>query len=934
MGVWLAAAPAPAQAPSEAEREFSFASGLVSLGFPDFAERLLDRLTREHPGETARARMVQVEILISKRKFAEAEELVKNMPPNDPKTLATRLAVANGYFRMNEADRAKAIYQEFFAQYKGAAPTDPDLKRFYLDSAYRFSQMLERAGDLKGAVEYLNKALAAQPEESIARRLRSDLAGLAVRAARAAPAAERGPLLEQAAAACDQLLWRTDDIWFGQAVITLANIELLKGDAERAEKVIRDYLDILRTVDEALKAQQMSDLSPMAGARFLLGELAEKKAAAAAAGSEDAVKFSIQALTEYYNVFAKYSESDWGAEAGYRAQQIKDQLEKLGKTVKVDLGGYAGKAMDAQLKMADSLFAQKKNTEARDAYLKVLNRFPQAEAAPRALMNLLLSAAQAKDEWLLRAGAEYLAERFRGNNDAAAALLAGAKHYFDAGDEARYLPLYNLYLDYFPQHPNAPAVMFTVANLRRKAGDDDGANAYLERIIKQYPKDAYYLHALSAVAWSQYAVSNYPAAAGSLQRFVAAAPPRHDRALAQFSLADCLLRQNDFNRAAAEFRALQGWIGPTENNPYATTAAEQTKLAELREKTLFFMALSLSRATAADAAATERLRAAAIQLFDQFVAAYPKSELAPRAMNLKGSVYLQAGRMDEAVKVFDDLARAYPQSEDGRSSLYSLVRSAVEIKKYDVARDAFGRMKKAAQDGSAAGAQYSLDQFVRIGQWMLEAGAYEDAVGAFEFILATKTEDRALLERSLYGMGRAQYELKQYDRAVARLTEMLERYPQSGLFFEAKMMLGYSLREAGRYPEAMQALSDVFRYGKDPLLNIRAQLDLARIQLALADQADAAGKTDEARNQRQAAAASYQRVALLTNPKDAALRPFLQESILRSIELFRQLDRPADVVEAADQFLKIFPTHEKVPDVRRQRAEASLKAGTAPAGGN
>jgi ketopantoate reductase len=63
------------------------------------------------------------------------------------------------------------------------------------------------------------------------------------------------------------------DLWFGQSIITMANVELLRGDREKAKKIInKDFADILKEIDRQMKEHESSMAqSPMAGARFLLG---------------------------------------------------------------------------------------------------------------------------------------------------------------------------------------------------------------------------------------------------------------------------------------------------------------------------------------------------------------------------------------------------------------------------------------------------------------------------------------------------------------------------------------------------------------------------------------------------------------------------------------------------------------------------------------
>ena len=344
------------------DREFEFAAGLVELGFPDFAQKIADSVVKLHPDMAARANLIKAEGFIAGRKFADAEALLKTMG-GDPKADAIKLALANGYYRFGEIDKAKQLYNDFFSKYT-QVPSDADLLRFYRDSSYRYGQMLEQAGDLKGAAQAYAKLLATKPEKEIERRVLTERAQIFVRLAQAEGGQERDKYLKEAQKICDQIQWGGVDIWFGQSIITLANIEIVKGDKRKAQETIKQYNDIFKEIDKMLKEQEMPmGLSPVAGARFLLGQIYQEQGSALAkdaARKDDAIKLLTQALTEFYNVFVKYGDSDWGPQAGAQVKVVEQQLKALGKEVKVDLGAQKEKAITTQFNLADNLYRQKK----------------------------------------------------------------------------------------------------------------------------------------------------------------------------------------------------------------------------------------------------------------------------------------------------------------------------------------------------------------------------------------------------------------------------------------------------------------------------------------------------------------------------------------------------------------------------------------------
>lgn len=916
-GVLVLQAPAQELNP---DQEFEFARALIPLGFPDYADKVVQQVLRLRPDLKDRATIIQAEILVSKRKFSEAEELVKAMDPASPKAQAISLAIGKGYYLIGEQDKARAIFEAFFKQYEGRLPTDADLLVFYRDSAYQFAQMLEQAGDLAGAVRAYDKYLQTKPDPNVARALMAKQAEAYVKLAGDTTGPDREKYLAQAEKMSSDLQWGGLDIWFGQSLITVAHAHLLRGRRADAQKFLNQNLDILKEIDEFIRTHEMPmSLSPMAGARFLLGELYQKdaEAAATAGKGDEAVKAYAKAITEFINVFAQYSDSDWGPKAGLRAQEVKKILEEqYGKQVKWQMDQKAvAQVSEASFRLADNLFRQKKYPEAVAEYQKILQQYPEGEASQRALANVLDSYIQMNDLLMIKATAEYLGERFGGKEIPAMAFLAAGKTYFDRKEERMYTYFYETYLKYFPQHDRAAAILFTLAGLRKTAGDEAGAAAYYERIVDNYPKDQYYPKALSAMAWGYFIGSNYAGAVKGFNTFLANAQPSPDKVQAQFALAESYRMLGQWPEALSEYEKLIGWLVP-KDNPYATSAADAKKNADILEKAVFQRAFSYSRMGGSPEEIKEN-RLKGIRAYDQFIASFPNSTLASKALDAKGRMQLEIGQFDAAAKTFDELAAKYPTSDEGRNALFSLIRSAVEVKQYEQALSAFEKMYGARD-------KFKPEEFARVGQLMLDGAQYPQAVEAFQYVVAKvptagldPKEERALLERALFGLGRAAFEQGQFAEASKAMEDLMKRYPKSGTFYEAKFIQARANKELNKLKEAIEALGDIMKYAEDAVLRNQTTYELARIQKQQGD--------------KPAALASYLRVALLADPKNPALAELVEKSLLESIELGLDMERYQDVLDSCEQYMAAFPAGAKIEDVRRIRGEARLKAAAAAA---
>lgn len=898
--------------------EFNFASGLVEWGFSDLALRLVDNLAAAQPQVAERANLIRAQSLIASRKFADAEGIIAQLPSGSAKADAIRLALANAYYATGDIDKSRDIYNNFFGRYK-EKPTDADLLRFYRDAAYRYAVMLERASDWPGALAAYDRVLSTDPERDLQRRIMMDKAQVLVRLAQANHEGKRDDYAVQARKVVEQIQWGGVDLWFGQSIIVQANIELIYNDEAKAQQGIKESMDILKQIDKLLEENNMpKGLSPMAGARFLSGQISERAAERAASANNDAeaLKNYGAALTEYYNVFVQYGESDVGPEAGVKAQTIKDILEhKYGRKVNIDLGERASDAAATVFRLGDTLYRERKYKEAIEAYLPAINQFPEQDVTIRALSNLMLCYANLDDVLMVRTLASYIAERFPSRPEGANALLAGGKFYVDKDRADLYTELYESFLKTYPQHDRAGTILFYLASQRKKAGDEAGAASYFRRIIDNYPKDQYYTRALNQVAWSYYQAKEYEPAIEYFRRLIKESLPGPDQAQAQFNLADSLVRLERFPEAAAEFTTLIRWLSG-QRAEYIKTPADESKIKDLLEKASFQLATSLARINE-PAGRVPEFRDQSIKAYDLFVQKFGGSELAPRALNGKGTVLLELKRFDEATKTFDELAARYPNSEEGKNALFSLARAAMEIKQFDQGVAAFNRMMNDAS-------RYQPEEFVRLGAMMGDAGYAKEAIAAYIEVqkkigaLPQSAQDaqRPLIERSLFGSARAYFQAGMHKEAVEAADALLTKYPQSGLFYETKFIQGESLRELGRHADAVLALNDVFRYATDSALINRATVKLAEIQRLHGDKTEAL--------------ASYQRLALLADRNNPDNRTMIEDAILASVEIAAELGRTSTVIENADDYAQLFPQGRYLDRVRSLRSEAMLKAASAP----
>jgi len=900
---WLCAGGVSADSP---KRDIEFAGGLVELGFPDYADKVLKQILMRNPEMESQTKIVQAQILISRGKFDDAKAILTSLPPGDSKAQAIELALAKAYFQRQRMKEASEIYNRFFKKFGNKLPTDPVLLKFYRDSAYTFGQMLEDTGDYKGAANAYKKVLNSNLDDiQMKRSLQAECAKLYLMAAGKANGKERERMLNESEALCTDLQWGGLDVWFGQSISTMAHIKAVRGDPGGAKQTLLDYMDMLKQIDGFLKEQGMPmSMSPMAEARFMLGEIYEQEANQAQ-GDQQIPPLG-KALGEYYNVFVKYGDSDFGPKAGLKAEEIKARLENdHGKEVKIDLGKNKTSAGKQAFKMGDTLFRNKKYSEAIAAYEKMLARYPTSKTSLGALVNLLQAYAHTGNWLMAKTTINYLGERFSDQDLAALGILATGKIYFNKNDEGMYVYAYDSYLDYFPAHDKAGAILYTLAAAFKKKNDQQMANKYYTRLAEDYPNDRYSIKALSNLAWAEYKNQNYEKAIPGFKVYIKSLQPGYDKALAQYCLADSYMKDKKYIPALKSFNTLIGWIKP-KDSAYNNSAQAVKENKNLYEKASFFRGYCCAMVKKPEKV-IKKLRSMAIKFLQGFLTEFPQSDLAPKAMARLGGIQLEMNQFDEAVKTFDQLAQKYPDSEEGENALFALVRASMEVEKLDIARNALNDMM-------AKKSSYTVNDFARIGKMMMEAGMYPETIQAYGQVTGA-TEERILLERALYGTGKSYYELKQYDKAIEKFAELMQRYPNSGLFYDAKFVLADAYKVTGQQDQAIAQLRDIYKFADKAIYREKANLILGQVQLEQGD--------------KMAANASFQRVILLADVNKKELRPIIEKCVFLGLPLSMELGNYQDVQDTCDYYERNFPGNPKVEQIRKLKQVAKRKAAMA-----
>lgn len=922
-GVILAAISASAaDEQTETQQELKFASELIKLRFPDYAQKAMDRLIAKYPNAKAEAAKVRVEILTARGKFDEAEAFLKTLPAGTPETIVMQLALGDQYYAWQRMKDAQRIYEEFFKQYPKGPPEQ--VARLYGESAYKFSQMLVLSGDLVGAVEAYKRVLTCPLNSTdIERRVKTELAELMLRVAEkpeTAPAKKK-ELLDEAIKICNEIQWKGTDLWFAKTVVILAHVHMVNGQKDLARKAISDYMTMLTDVDKMLKETGAENLSPMAECKFLLGSLSEEEGREKVkneAAKTEGVGLLKQSLSPLYTVALKYPSSSWAPEARRRADSVADLLESMG--FKVNRPSVnSNQLVSEQLKQARMLFQNNDFKEAARKYVEVIGVADDFKGVPWTVSELARSYVELNDAPFARAMTEFLAERYSQTTnryeEAGNALLAVANLHEERRAQMKADEVYGLFFANYPEHTKAPAIMFRQAESALRSSNMVEAVKYYQQIIENYPKNRVYPDALSRVAYVMTVQGDYTNAIPYLTNYIAQVLAGPEMVASRLRLADAYRAAGMTVSALNEYARLIKMIAQ-DGAKYSETPEDAVRLKKFHEHALYSRAQCYSRLREpANQIAVYQQKA--VEGYEAFLKEFPKAEMAPAALGAMGTLYFLLNKSDEAGRCFDRLVKEYPDSDQAKNTVFVRADALMAMNEKDKAVKVYSEMLKNAK-------AFTPSQFLRASRVLLDAKEYDVAKGMYTE--AMKATEAPLQQAASVGYGQALMGTGEYDAAINIYTNFLAKNPKSGYVIEINLALSRAYAELAKkalpdekrakpyFDKAFQAMGKVRQYAREPELLISADYEMALIQLLQGD--------------KMGAMASFVKILDFADYTNMKVRPHVEKAFDAALPLMKDLGRYKDMIEACEMYLKQFPQGQFVNKARQGRDDAKTRLAT------
>ena len=806
-----------------ASSEFGFVNEIIdTYGLPDIAQIALDKMNADGSGDKVELDFLQARIRIRQGKSEEAEKIVAGLKADNPKGQALKLELAIFYHSTGESEKSKKYFAEFFAIYKDKKPTDPVVLTAYINASYVLAEIRKTEGKWWEAVKYYKQLIEGSKDKKIKRIFMVEIANGYVQMAKATDdAKKKAEHLKSADKYARDAMWQYDET-FVSAIVALVNIELAKGEREKALGLMKEYHNDIITIENQLRQQDLMRLSARCHLRLVKGDvLAEDMKTAHAAGDNAKAKKLLQlAAVEYMNAFLKYEGNDHSDQAGLRFKDLETWGVENGYPKLRAPAGTDGMIAGRLLALAKKLRAQRKFAEAIPKYLEVLNTYPETRASGEALGGLAMCYAETGDDLSALATVSYSAERFSGNRNAS--ITAGeeaagqgvrniASYYYKKKDNFTAIRACKLLGFNFLKDPYSPTLLWSSGELERGEGNMAESTRCYEFLVEHYAGDANAVKAANRLGFNAYEANDFETAVKWFEKGIELSPPGPKKAEGMFRLANSYVKVGQLPKAIKQFSILKKELNPEGPNKllYYGNETDKAASADLLEQTIFFFAQSLTQLPD-DAKGAAQLRALAVKEFESFVVDYPKSKLAPKALQRLGLLKLQLEEVDLAIGYFEQIPKKYPNYPGAKDIIYLIVDSAGGLGKTEIVREYTEKMTSNLD-------AYSAIQLIKVGMRLIDFEMYDLA----EKVLGKVSEhpdakgDPNIEQRALMGLAEALFKRGNHEEALKVASDFITKYPKSARKLEAMFIQAACHRELKNCDESMKVLGDITAQARD-----------------------------------------------------------------------------------------------------------------------
>jgi TolA-binding protein len=329
--------------------------------------------------------------------------------------------------------------------------------------------------------------------------------------------------------------------------------------------------------------------------------------------------------------------------------------------------------------------------------------------------------------------------------------------------------------------------------------------------------------------------------------------------------------------------------------------------------------------------------AEASAVFTELVKKYPKSKFRDQAFFFQGESYYMQGKKDEAIAAYQSVIDNYPDSELRSDAMYALGVTNEELGRFAEAGSVYDAFLTAFGNSPLAN-----EVKMRKAETVLRSGDFAEAERQFAAVAAVEGFSSADHARFRQAFCIAQQE--RFKEAGELFARLVQDFPQSQYIDQATMAAGRSYFRANEIdpaahwfervlqggspfvPEAAHWRARLYLDQKDP----QSALEIVRKHRAGAEQnpfyvnllMDEADAMYEIASEREQAVKNYTQIAS-DHPQHVLGAQALYNAAFGALEL----KRPEEGLSLAKAFLKRYPEHRLLADVKQVAAECELQLG-------
>ncbi len=503
--------------------------------------------------------------------------------------------------------------------------------------------------------------------------------------------------------------------------------------------------------------------------------------------------------------------------------------------------------VNLQMDLADALYAiPAELDQARQAYEKIVNDYPDDPLAPRAAYNAAFAALQGRKLPEARKWSELFLNRFPQDplrNDVAA---VAAEALLQQGEHAAAATAYDKLLQADPKNMAADqwtlrlgtahylagnyqsAIDLLVAAVGKLKNPNQTAEAqfvlgasylYQEKIteaIKLLSASHQTSHVWSAadevllmLAEAHQRNKDNTAAQKTLEQLLQKYPNTRLKAQVEYKLAQLSAAAGEFDQAISRYESIVRSEAASSYHNFATygivwSLMQQEKYAPALQRLQPLLNQRLQDSIGLEAKLAEGvcLRktgkvAEAITSLGEFLAEKPSGTSLANGLYELGLALTQQGDLPKATAAFKRITQEVPDYPALDKVLYEL---AWNYQESGQAVDSMKTFQLLAAEFPRS--EYQAEALYMLAQSQYEGKDYSQAVETYTSVM-NRTQDAELLEKTQYKLGWSYFQQEQYPQASAQFTEQTRAFPQGTLAVDAHFMLAECAFKQDQYTAAL-----------------------------------------------------------------------------------------------------------------------------------